>query len=41
MGQLWGYLYFRKTAAEVDRDQRSDVGDREAITSNKFVSVQL
>ena len=34
-------LDFCKTAAEVDRDQRSDIGDGKAITSNEFVSVQF
>ena len=41
MSKLRSYLYVCQPAADIDRDQRSDVGDREAITSNKFVSVQL
>src|SRR6516164_3486073 len=41
MAQLWAYFYLRKTTTDIDRDQRSDVGNREAIASNKFMSVQL
>ena len=41
MSKLRSYLYVCQPAADIDRDQRSDVCDREAITSNKFVSVQL
>ena len=41
MSKLRSYLYVCQPAADIDRDQRSDVSDREAITSNKFVSIQL
>src|SRR6516165_6257122 len=41
MGQLRGYFYLRQTVADIDRDQRSDVSDREAVAGNKLMPVQL
>jgi hypothetical protein len=35
MGKLWSNLYLCQTAANIDCDQRSDVGDGEAVAGNE------
>src|SRR5215468_108183 len=37
VGELWSDFYVCQTTADVDCDQRGDVGDRETVTSDKLV----
>jgi hypothetical protein len=39
IGELRTYLYVCQTAADVDCDQRGDVGDREAVGRDKLLSI--
>jgi hypothetical protein len=39
MGKLWSYLYLCQTATNIDCDQRSDVGDGEAVAGNESMPV--
>src|SRR5271169_3413756 len=41
MDELRSYFDVCQTVAEVDRDQRSDVGNREAVAGNELMSVQF
>jgi uncharacterized protein (DUF1786 family) len=41
VGELRSYFYVCQTAADVDRDQRGDVGDRETVASDELLSVQV
>src|SRR6266480_4054366 len=41
IGELGSYFYFCQAAADVDCDQRGDVGDRKAVACDKLVSVQF
>src|SRR5215471_726431 len=41
VGELWSHFYVSQTAANVDCDQRGDVGDRETVASDKLVRAQL
>jgi hypothetical protein len=41
MGEFWSYFYVCQTACDVDCDQRSDVGDCEAVAGDELMSVQL
>src|SRR6516165_10342969 len=41
VGELRSYLYVCQTAADVDCDQRGDVGDRETIARDKLLSAQF
>ena len=41
MGELGSYFYISKTSAQVDCDQRRDVGNRETVAGNELMSVQL
>src|SRR5215467_15571168 len=37
VGELWSDFYVCQTTADVDCDQRGDVGDRETVASDKLV----
>ena len=41
IGEFQSYLYVCQTAADIDCDQRGDVGDRETVARDKLVSVQF
>src|SRR5262245_56406603 len=41
IGESRSYLYVCQTAADIDCDQRGDVGDRETVARDKLVSVQF
>src|SRR5262245_66630168 len=41
VGELRSYFYVCQTTADVDCDQRGDVGDSETVASDKLLSVQL
>ena len=41
MGELRSYFYVCQTAADVDRDQRRDVRDCEAVAGNELMSAQF
>src|SRR5262245_13535776 len=41
IGEFRRYLYVCQTAADIDCDQRGDVGDRETVAGDKLVSVQF
>ena len=38
VGELWRDFYVCQTTADVDCDQRGDVGDRETVASDKLVA---
>jgi hypothetical protein len=37
MSQIWCYFNVRQTATNVDRDQRSDIGNCKAIAGNEYL----
>src|SRR5262249_2985610 len=41
VGELRSYFYVCQTVADVDCDQRGDIGNRETVASDKLVPVQL
>src|SRR5262249_14319283 len=41
VGELRSYFYVCQTVADVDCDQRGDIGNRETVASDKLVHVQL
>jgi hypothetical protein len=41
IGEFRSYGYVGQTAADIDCDQRGDVGDREPVARDKLASVQF